>query len=602
MFKFTRRLAATAFLLGASTQAIAGSEGWSVSEASGSVFLQHDGKRVIAKRGASVQAGDSIVTGQGGRAVLVKGQDFVTVASNSRISIPQEQAGSAFTRFVQDLGNAIFRVEKRASPHFSVDTPYLAAVVKGTTFSVTVGRDDTSLQVIEGVVEVATVDGGARELVRPGSVAMIAASDRYRLSINGDQARVVDSPLRQDSTVTVPEPQSGGTNMSVPVAPAPAVPESNAAPGSLLMKDMASAVQPSANASGARFIEAAITSKPVDMGKATDGMVTGNVPTIIASGLVSPATNPTFAKPAEKSRSDTASESKAGQDDGNIEPATDPGKADDKGDQSDKDFGKDKGGKSDKDDGEDKGGKSDKDDDKDKGGKSDKDDGEDKGGKSDKDDGEDKGGKSDKDDDKDKGGKSDKDDGEDKGGKSDKDDGEDKGGKSDKDDDKDKGGKSDKDDGEDKGGKPDKDDGEDKGGKSDKDDDKDKGGKSDKDDGEDKGGKPDKDDAEDKGGKPDKDDAEDKGGKPDKDDAEDKGGKPDKDDAEDKGGKPDKDDGKDKGGKASAANGDTPVKDVDDVTIAKPGKDSNVGNDSKADKGSKQRGIQKLQFDVMNKL
>ena len=75
MFKFTRRLAATAFLLGASTQAIAGSEGWSVSEASGSVFLQHDGKRVIAKRGASVQAGDSIVTGQGDRRCTVRGRD-----------------------------------------------------------------------------------------------------------------------------------------------------------------------------------------------------------------------------------------------------------------------------------------------------------------------------------------------------------------------------------------------------------------------------------------------------------------------------------------------------------------------------------------------
>ena len=216
MLKFVSRMAVTALLAGASTQAIAGSDGWSVSEASGNVVLQRGGKSVAAKRGAEVGPGDAIVTGQGGRAVLVHGQDFVTVASNSRVRIPAEQAGSKFTRFVQDLGNAIFRVEKRGTPHFSVDTPYLAAVVKGTTFSITVGPSDTSLQVIEGVVEVATSDGGARELVRPGSVAMIAASDRYRLAISGDQPRIVDSPLRQDGTVAVPSP--AGSSADEPAA------------------------------------------------------------------------------------------------------------------------------------------------------------------------------------------------------------------------------------------------------------------------------------------------------------------------------------------------------------------------------------------------
>ena len=68
--------------------------------------------------------------------------------------------------------------------------------MKGSTFSVTVGAEGSSLQVTEGLVEVSTLDGGARDLVRPGDVAMISAGDKYRLSISGDQSIVIDSPAR----------------------------------------------------------------------------------------------------------------------------------------------------------------------------------------------------------------------------------------------------------------------------------------------------------------------------------------------------------------------------------------------------------------------
>ena len=52
------------------------------------------------------------------------------------------------------------------------------------------------MQVVEGAVEVSTDDGGARDLIRPGSVAMVAAGDRYRLSVQGTDAHTIDSPVR----------------------------------------------------------------------------------------------------------------------------------------------------------------------------------------------------------------------------------------------------------------------------------------------------------------------------------------------------------------------------------------------------------------------
>ena len=196
MLKAFSRIAVVALLCSASSQAIARSAEWIVSESKGPVSIVRQSGRVAAARGTPVGAGDAVVTGAGGSAVLVRDKDFVTVAANSRVRIPQGQQVSTMTRFLQDVGNAIFRIEKRGTPHFAVDTPYLAAVVKGTTFSITVGADSTSLQVTEGVVEVATKDGGARDLVRPGSIAMIAAGDRYRLSISGDQPAIIDSPQR----------------------------------------------------------------------------------------------------------------------------------------------------------------------------------------------------------------------------------------------------------------------------------------------------------------------------------------------------------------------------------------------------------------------
>src|SRR3712207_2605454 len=112
MFKALTRVALAALLAGTSTQALAQST-WTISEASGQVFLQRGGERVAARRGATITTGDTIATGANGRAVLVHNKDFVTVAANSRIRIPAAETGSTITRFFQDLGNAVFRIEKR---------------------------------------------------------------------------------------------------------------------------------------------------------------------------------------------------------------------------------------------------------------------------------------------------------------------------------------------------------------------------------------------------------------------------------------------------------------------------------------------------------
>ena len=273
MLKVLVRFCAGALLASASHQTIAQSADWTVSEARGPVSIISAQGFEAATRGAGVNPGDTIVTGRGGRAVLVHKKDFVTVAANSRVRIPREGAQTGITRFFQEIGSAIFNVEKRGTPHFSVDTPFLAAVVKGTVFSVSVNADSTALQVTEGVVEVATVDGGARDLVRPGSIAMIAAGDRYRLTISGDRAATIDSPARTSLPATTP------------ASPAPSLPAetptgSKETPGSAAQKSNVTPEEPVQVR-----IEEAVVSKPVDLAKTTNGILTGMSPVSVAAAI-----------------------------------------------------------------------------------------------------------------------------------------------------------------------------------------------------------------------------------------------------------------------------------------------------------------------------
>ena len=127
-----------AIALMTSAAAYAGTPGWSVSESNGPVFVSKPGlsKTSAVARGAALSSGDIVSTGKGGRAVLVRGGEYLTVAANTTVQLTEPKAG-AFTQIVQTFGNVVFKIQKKTTPHFQVNTPYLAAVVKGTTFSVT---------------------------------------------------------------------------------------------------------------------------------------------------------------------------------------------------------------------------------------------------------------------------------------------------------------------------------------------------------------------------------------------------------------------------------------------------------------------------------
>jgi len=162
---------------------------WRVTEAAGQVELRRGTQAVAARRGAVLAPGDLVSTGANGRAVLVRGRDFVIVSPGSRLRVPgsTEAGGAQHVRMQQVSGRAQYRIERRSAPHFGVRTPHLVALVKGTVFTVTVGDDSAEVAVSEGRVEVATLNGEMSRMVEPGFAAGVSAADPARLS-HGESA------------------------------------------------------------------------------------------------------------------------------------------------------------------------------------------------------------------------------------------------------------------------------------------------------------------------------------------------------------------------------------------------------------------------------
>ncbi|MEX1250386.1 MAG: FecR family protein [Hyphomonas sp.] len=166
---------------------------WQVTESSGAVTITHETGTVPAARGVSLKPGDAVETGADGRAVIVRGGEYLIVGATSLVKISAPDQADAKTQISQPFGSVLFKIQKKESWDFGVKTPYLAAVVKGTTFNVTVTDAGATLQVTEGEVEVSTLDGGAVDLLGPGRIARISTDDPKLLRVLGAGATEIRS-------------------------------------------------------------------------------------------------------------------------------------------------------------------------------------------------------------------------------------------------------------------------------------------------------------------------------------------------------------------------------------------------------------------------
>lgn len=129
------------------------------------------------KAGMNIPNKAWISTGPRGRAVLTRGVETIAVQPQTLAAIIT--TASLFNRkteVVQQHGKLALDIEKRSSPHTYVHTPFLAAVVKGTSFEVTVTDKDASVNVERGLVQVSSFTGGQTTDLGPGQSARVDQS------------------------------------------------------------------------------------------------------------------------------------------------------------------------------------------------------------------------------------------------------------------------------------------------------------------------------------------------------------------------------------------------------------------------------------------
>ncbi|MHC4052689.1 FecR family protein [Bradyrhizobium sp. 25ACV] len=202
-----------ALTLGTASAAFAAEDGvWSVSKATGEVWIATEGAQPVSlNREETLKPGNTIRTGRNGRVLLVRGEETILISPNSVVGLPSEKKEGLSTTIIQRAGSILLEVEKRNVKHFEVETPYLAAVVKGTQFSVTVGAGSTKVGVLRGQVEVSDFKTGQIAQVMPGQAATVFEHGKPGLSLSGAGTfNPIEHGKPRASTIErVPVPKSG---------------------------------------------------------------------------------------------------------------------------------------------------------------------------------------------------------------------------------------------------------------------------------------------------------------------------------------------------------------------------------------------------------
>ncbi len=210
----SRALAAVFMLATASVAFAADGGDWTVHKSSGEVWLTGSGvQQASLKQEDLLKPGDTVRTGRTGRVLLKRGDEMIMVSPNSVVGVPAEKKEGLSTTIMQQAGSILLDVEKRNVKHFEVETPYLAAVVKGTQFRVTVNAGKTTVDVVRGQVEVADFKSGQIAQVMAGQHATAFANGKTGLSLGGSGAfaPIEQGKPRAPSVERVPVPRGGFT-------------------------------------------------------------------------------------------------------------------------------------------------------------------------------------------------------------------------------------------------------------------------------------------------------------------------------------------------------------------------------------------------------
>ncbi|SFN09807.1 FecR protein [Pleomorphomonas diazotrophica] len=151
---------------------------WQIASVTGKAFRLAGGDWVRVEANDAFALGDTVKTTGSGTLTLTRAGVTVTISPNSRVMI-KERLDGTFTDVIQTAGSAEVEVDPKKRIRLAVETPYMAAVVKGTVFTVS------------------TFEGYSETSVKRGRVGVIDVTNRMEADITAGQTATSgeDRPL-----------------------------------------------------------------------------------------------------------------------------------------------------------------------------------------------------------------------------------------------------------------------------------------------------------------------------------------------------------------------------------------------------------------------
>ena len=139
--------------------------------------------------GMAIADGSWVRTGERGMLLLERDGESILFKPGTLAAISSGMDGRPGTTVKQRSGALLLDIITRDAPHTQVQTPYLAAVVKGTRFEVRVSKLDAELEVQRGTVEVTHIVRGERIDVTAGQNARVGNGAALPIAFSGSPER-----------------------------------------------------------------------------------------------------------------------------------------------------------------------------------------------------------------------------------------------------------------------------------------------------------------------------------------------------------------------------------------------------------------------------
>ena len=186
---------------------------WLAGKLRGPVVQLVDGEWQPLKRGMVVPDDRVVRTMSAGYVTFTRGGETLDLGPNTQIQIFDKAGKKPFTTVKQYFGSVSVEAEVRNVQHFAVDTPFLAAVVKGTRFTVVSGKTNSTVNVRRGHVAVEDLKNKSHVLLSVGQSATVDGAKTNSIVVEGSGKLPVVLGSDGQPLVPVTAPDSDADNL-----------------------------------------------------------------------------------------------------------------------------------------------------------------------------------------------------------------------------------------------------------------------------------------------------------------------------------------------------------------------------------------------------